>query len=300
MIRPGRDARVTGSRKAQAQLCTGRSDAEAPDLCGRGIFWVRAPHWPFAQESPPLPAMPSPPAAEMAWKSRPARATLVLRDPVDLGGSTHLEGRVVVDPARGPVRLAFRLTDDQGRTATLTPRHGGRLSPMPGRHRLLGRFWGQTLRAPMDQLDDAALDLTAVRKVSLVARSGPGRVWLLDAAGWRPGVAPPGARVPRINIGDLTVDEGAGGARTVDVAVRVDGLLASRARVAVQVLDLNGEPPPITVLTLRPGQRRATIPVSYTADHQPDPDLELIVNTWALSGAVTGDRQGHVLIRDDD
>ncbi len=309
LVRPGVDADVSGARGARVQGCTGRSDADDPRLCGRGIFWVRTPHWPFAAESPPLPAVPSPPAAEMSWTSAGARLDLTLDVPADFSGSTHLDARVVVDPARGPVQLGFRVVDDQGRAAVLTPRNEGRLNPMPGPTRLLGRLWGQTLRAPLSQLDDGdgdgsdetTVDLTAVRRVSVLASSATGRVWVLDAAGWRHGVAPPAAtRVPRVDLADLAVPEGAGGPRTVDLPVTVDGELTSRARLAVQVLDLNGEPPPITVLRLRPGQRTATIPVGYVADNRREDDLELVVNTWALSGAVTGDRQGRVLIRDDD
>ena len=104
----------------------------------------------------------------------------------------------------------------------------------------------------------------------------------------------------RVDIGDVTIDEGAGGTRTLQVPVRVDGELPRRATVAVQVLDLNGQPPSISVLRLSPGQHTASIEVPYSADRQPDPDREIVVNTWALTGVVTGDRQGQVLIRDDD
>jgi hypothetical protein len=296
MLRPGVDTTVEG---AGARLCIGRSDGSAPELCGRDLFWVRTPHWPSVVQAPPLPADPVAPAARFVWSAKGARVALVPRKPVNLSASTHLEARIAVDPAKGAVNLAFRIVDASGESTVVVPQNRGRLTPLPGPTRLLGRVWGQTVRAPLAEITE--IDLADVRRVEVVARSDAGRIWVLDTAGWRPGLAPlPAEPVARVDIGDVAIDEGAGGTRTLHVPVRVDGELPKRARVAVQVLDLNGQPPSISVLRLSPGQHTASIEVPYSADRRPDPDREIVVNTWALTGVVTGDRQGQVLIRDDD
>ena len=198
------------------------------------------------------------------------------------------------------MRLNLRIVDEDGHAVSIVPRGGGSLDPMPGPLRLLGRYWGQTLRAPL--ADASGVDLTRVRTVQLVARNDNGQVWLLDASGWRRGVAPlPAAYVPRVSLRDVTVEEGAGGTRTVDVPVTVVGSLDTRARLSVQIVDHDVDPlPPPSTLVIRPGQHHASIPVTYRADHTAEPDHELVVNIWARRGAVTGDYQARVVVRDDD
>jgi hypothetical protein len=139
----------------------------------------------------------------------------------------------------------------------------------------LGRVWGQTLRAPLAEI--TGVDLADVRRVEIVARSDTGRIWVLDAAGWRPGLAPfPAEPVARVDIGDVTIDEGAGGARTLQVPVRVDGELPRRATVAVQVLDLNGQPPPISMLRLS----RASTPHPSRCPTPPTDDPTPTKRSW--------------------
>ena len=107
--------------------------------------------------------------------------------------------------------------------------------------------------------------------------------------------------VPRVNVGDVSVQEGDGGTRTARVPVTVVGALTTMARLSVQVVDHDAAtlPPPST-LTIRPGQQRASIPVTYEADGAAGPDQEYVVNVWARRGIVTGDYQASVIVRDDD
>lgn len=296
MLRPGIDGPLLASG-GQASLCVGRAGAPDDRFCGEDVRFERTPHWVDSVESPAVPAAP---ALELRWDSRGAQAGIDLDRPVDLSSSTHLEARVVVDPAVGPVRLGLRVVDTEGRSATLVPRADGELAPMPGPLRLLGRLWAQTLRAPLTQVD--GVDLASVASVALVARSSTGHVWLLDASGWRRGTTPLGdGYVPRVRVADVTAREGSGGSRTVEVPVRVVGTLETTARLTAQVVDFAATelPAPVRVV-LQPGQRTATVPITYRADTARGPDREYAVNLWARSGAVTGDYVARVVVQDDD
>ena len=100
-VRPRLDGSAVGS-SAQAAICAGRSAADDPTFCGDGVRWERTPHWVPAFESRAVPAAPD---LELSWTSPAARGGLRLHEPVDLSGFTHLEARVIVNPATGPVRL---------------------------------------------------------------------------------------------------------------------------------------------------------------------------------------------------
>ncbi len=54
----------------------------------------------------------------------------------------------------------------------------------------------QTLRAPLSDLDEEAVDLSAVREIAVVATSQSGRAWVLEASGWRQGLA----SIPRVIV----------------------------------------------------------------------------------------------------
>lgn len=85
-------------------------------------------------------------------------------------------------------------------------------------------LWVREVRLPLAEATAAGADLARVASLELTPRQGPGRLWLMDAWGWRPGT--PEARaaaLPRIDVGHLTVEEGHAGERTYRVPVNVSG-----------------------------------------------------------------------------
>jgi len=299
LVRPRIDATLSSSPGATARLCRGYAADDARTSCGRGLMFERTPHWLPSFSSR---ATPTASAAELRWTERGARAGLVARAPVDLGSSTHLDARVVVDPAAGPVRLAFRVTDVDGDAVVLEPRLDGRLEPMPGPGRLLRRLWGQTLRAPLAGLDEAGVDRTAIASVELVSRNGSGRVWLLEASGWREGSPELGdTYVPRVNVLDVQAPEGGEGERVLDVPLTVTGVLTGTTVIEVQLVDeLTGEAPTPMRVVLEAGDDGGVIPISYVGDTTPGQDRRWTVNVWARSGAVVGRQQATATAVDDD
>lgn len=299
LVRPRIDATLSSGPGATARLCRGYAADDARTSCGRGLMFERTPHWLPSYSSR---ATPTASAAELRWTERGARAGLVPRDPVDLGSSTHLDARVVVDPAVGPVRLAFRVTDVDGDAVVLEPRLDGRLEPLPGPGRLLRRLWGQTLRAPLTGLDEAGVDRTAIASVELVSRNRSGRVWLLEASGWRQGVPELGdTYVPRVNVLDVQAPEGGAGEWVLDVPLTVTGVLTGPTVIEVQLVDeLTSEAPPPMRVVLQAGDDGAVVPISYVGDTTPGEDHRWTVNIWARSGAVVGRQQARATAVDDD
>jgi hypothetical protein len=300
LIRPGARTEVVASPRAQARLCEGRSEGRAKRYCGAGYPSFRTPHWPAARYGK---VVPTDKALELGWDAAGARGGLILDSPVDFSSASSLDARVVVDPRRGPVQVDVRVVDAAGHRAVLTPLRQGRLAALPGRSPL-GKLWAQTLRVPL--ADVGNVDLAALRRVDVIARSEQGRVWVLDLAGRRPGLRTVPDRIaPRVDLGSVSVAEGDGpGPGTLNVPVTVHGTLSQPARLSVQVVDFTadrGELPPPYVLRLAPGQRHAVIPISFERDNRDDIRLtEYSVIAYPLRGVMTGDYLGSGQVRDDD
>lgn len=300
LVRPGHNASAVAAGAGQAVLCIGRSEGRPERLCGRQFPSWRTPHWPGAYRGEVVPADR---ALEFAWEAAGASGGLALTTPGNFTRAASLFARVVMDPSRGPARLDVRIEDAAGRSVVLTPRRHGRLRPLPGRNPL-GKLWAQTLQVSLADVGD--VDLAQVQRIDLVARSQSGRLWLLDLAGRRPGLAPlPDRQAARVDLGRVTVDEGDGSSDGVmQVPVTVRGVLTRPARLSVQVVDFtaeSGELPPPYVLRLAPGQQQASIPVSYERDDLDDYDsTEYSVVAFPVRGAMTGDYLGVGRVRDDD
>jgi hypothetical protein len=300
--RPGRDAGLAPARGARTRLCAGLSASRRAVTCGRGGSEIRTPHWP--PDSRITRAVPPARAFEMRW-SRPGQTGgLQLDRPMDLSTATRLHLRTAVDPALGGVRLRVRLYDGAGdRAEVSTPRGGMFLPALPGRHPLVfGKLWAQTLRVPLGQV--TGIDLADVRRVDLVGAGADGRVWVLDLAATRPGLAPvPVRRLPRVSLGALRVREGDGPrARVVRVPFRVRGEVRAPARLVVLAEDFSDGPPPAPRrIDLRPGQTRGTVAVRFVPDTVDDRPVQHVVLLAVPARGVTIERAlGRLRIVDDD
>ncbi|MGX1621995.1 hypothetical protein [Streptomyces sp. NPDC055506] len=214
--------------------------------------------------------------------------------PVSLSGAEALALRVIVPPNTTGTRMDVSLTDSAGRQAKLG---AVRLDGLPGSDRTAS-YWGQEVRVPLTAATAAGLDLKRVKSLVLTPRSGSGRAWLMDAWGWRPGMAAvrPVA-LPRVDIGVLTADEGDSGVRTLKVPVRLSGQGSGQVRLFVADPG-NGE---VTsrLVTVRAGSSvdvpvevRGNTRFSYGSTHN--------VFAKAVRGAVIGNHLGGLTVRDDD
>jgi hypothetical protein len=283
----------------EARTCAGQSSGPA-SVCGAGLPSERTPHWPVGNQSPYRPGQP---ALELSWTGASGAATLRLDRRLDLSRSTSVDARVIVSTGTPLVRLGLRLVDADGASVVLQPRDHGRLRALPGSNPL-GKLLAQTLRTPLAGV--TGVDLTRITGIGLVSRTERGRIWLLDVAGRRPGLAPEStASVPTVSLVDVDEPEGsANDPQQVTLTVRTRGELTEPTRVLVRAVEpVEGRTLRRTSVLLRPGDPTATFTVPVERDDRDDFPATSSFNAFVFSttGAVaTGDYAARVEIRDDD
>lgn len=295
--RPGFEATPTvqGSG-AETQICTGRTaQSSAVDLCGRDVEGQVTPHWVVSGESAPPRRF-----LEMAWDASGATGGLRFGKPLDLSAD-RLELRTIVDPDAGPVQLRVRIGDGAGNKVTLTPEGGSQLDPFPGEP-WVTKLWAQAVL--VDARTATGVDLTDIRSVELVADNDHGRVWVADVAA-APAVLAvvPATRLPQIDIGSLTLDEGNGedAPKLARVPFTITGTVTAPARISVTTI---GEQPGARHrfgIEIAPGQTSGTIPIEYRSGNVSDDyDQHVQVQAYATRMVTTGNNVGGLTVRDDD
>ncbi len=310
-VKGGRELRVPGRRVslgpvngATTRLCDGYarpglilSKAAQRATCGRGISSLRTPHWPPSR----LRGIPTVHGFEMAWTAAGQSGGVRFANPLDLTGADSLDLRTVVDVPTGNVRLRVAVHDAAG-SVTVSPVGGSLLPALPDGSFSLAKRWAQTLRVSTDDL--AGLDLSAITGFDLVGVSRDGRVWVLDAAAVRPGLAPiPVKRLPRISIGEVRKVEGDGpGEHTIPVPFTIGGNVSEPSRVVVNaqnLMDSSSLTP--YVATIPAGVRTGTLDVPYLPDTRDDFRVQQYeMRVFGMRGIVGQEHAAITRLVDDD
>jgi hypothetical protein len=297
---PGQGVTLTSTGGVRSRTCV-QSDQLLPERsCLQalpGDFPVIAPHLlgPLG-----LPGEPQRRFAELGWDAAGGRADLTLAKPVSLAGDEKLALRIFTPPGTPAAHFQVRVTDAAGRSATLGDPFLGGLADAQG----FGKAWALELRMPLGVLAGTGVDPSRITRLSVVPLSGPGKLWLVDAWGWRPGLSDATAPVlPRADVGLVTVTEGDRGTRTVTVPVTVSGPARGGELVAVvqDVRESGGESPVARVLTVPAGVRTVSLPFTVTGNTRDDEPLGRILVTLEPSrGIAVGAFSGGLQVRDDD
>ncbi|MEU9787858.1 hypothetical protein AB0H92_44075 [Streptomyces phaeochromogenes] len=214
---------------------------------------------------------------------------------VSVTGAKSLALRVIVPPNTTGTRMDVSLTDTAGRRATLGDI---RLDGLPGTERTTS-YWGQEVRVPLTAATAAGLDLKQVKSLELTPRSGSGKAWLIDAWGWRPGMADVRpVSPPRVDIGRLTTDEGDSGVKTYQVPVRLSGQGSGQIRLFVS--DPETRETTSRVVTVRPGTESIDVPVDVPGNTRYSYGTAYSVFAKAVHDTVVGNHLGGVTVKDDD
>ncbi|MGW2286030.1 hypothetical protein [Streptomyces phaeochromogenes] len=234
-------------------------------------------------------------AVALDW-STPGSAVRVRPErPVSVTGAKSLALRVIVPPNTTGTRLDVSLTDTAGRRATLGDI---RLDGLPGTERTTS-YWGQEVRVPLTAATAAGLDLKQVKSLELTPRSGSGKAWLIDAWGWRPGMADVRpVSLPRVDIGRLTADEGDSGVKTYQVPIRLSGQGSGQIRLFVS--DPETRETTSRVVTVRPGTESIDVPVDVPGNTRYSYGTAYNVFAKAVHDTVVGNHLGGVTVKDDD
>jgi hypothetical protein len=277
---PDRSVRVTGGR-----ICEQVTDEPARACLISDRWSSPSPHFvPFA-----VAREPGRYAVAMSWTA-PGRPVLMRPDrAIGVAGAEDLALRLVVPPNTTGNRFGVAVTDTAGRRTELGE---VRLDGLPGTANTTS-YWGQEVRVPLKKVRGKVAGL------ELTPRAGAGPAWLIDAWAWRPGT--PAARplsLPRIDIGELKVDEGDAGVRTYRVPVRVTG--RGDGQVRLFLTDLSTYQARSWTVTVRPGTRSIRVPVTITGDTLFGTEEGFVLDAKAVRGTVIGDYQGAVLAANDD
>ncbi|MFD5477030.1 hypothetical protein [Streptomyces hawaiiensis] len=234
-------------------------------------------------------------AVALRWSAPGSPVRVRSAEPASLSGADALALRVIVPPNTTGTRLDVSLTDASGRRATLDQ---VLVDGLPGSARTAS-YWGQEIRVPLTAATRAGLDLSRVTTLEMTPRNRSGRVWLMDAWGWRPGTpAVDPVALPRVDIGRLKVDEGNSGTRTHHVPVRVSGQGGGQVRLFVT--------DPVTgratsrLVRIRPGDSVLDVPVEVEGNTRYADDMWQDVFVKAVHGAVVGSHFGGLTVRNDD
>ncbi|MFE7655062.1 alpha/beta hydrolase family protein [Streptomyces bottropensis] len=233
-------------------------------------------------------------ALAMNWSRAGTATELSPARPVSLSGAKSLSLRVIVPPNTTGTELDVALTDTAGRRADL-----GRVGVdgLPGTSRT-SSYWAREVRVPLTAETRERIDLGHVKTLHLTPRTGSGTAWLVDAHGWRPGtpVVEP-ARLPRVDVGGLTVEEGDSGTRTYQVPVQVSG--SGRGEVRLFVDEPGSDQQVVRTVRVRAGTR-VDVPVTVEGNTRYGADDLHRVAVKTVRGALVGSYLGGVTAQNDD
>jgi hypothetical protein len=279
-VLPDPSVRVTGGR-----ICEQVTKDAARACLTTDRWWGPSPH--FVPFGPP--DEPGRHAVALTWSAPDKPVALQPRRPVSVTGARELALRLVVPPNTTGNRFGVAVTDTAGQRTELGE---VRLDGLPGTENT-SSYWAQEVRVPLKQARGP------VAKLELIPRSAAGEAWLIDAWGWRPGSpAVRAVSLPRIDLGELTVEEGDSGSRTYQVPVKVTGRGPGQVRLFL-IDDYTGDTKS-WVAAIRPGTRTIPVPVEVAGDSLFGTREQVIAGAKAVRGTVIGDYQGSVQVSNDD
>jgi hypothetical protein len=215
-------------------------------------------------------------------------ATLTPAKALPVAGSRALAMRLIVPPNAPATGFTVAVTDDRGRRTELGT---ATVAGLPGSAATTS-YWAQEVRLPLPS------HLRTVARLDITPRDD-GPAWLIDAWGWSPGTpAPRPAALDRIDVGEITVDEGDSGTAEYTVRVRASGPKAAKVRLFLT--DARTYETTTWVTDVRPGTTRIPVPVAVPGDTTYGGDRRYTVAAKAIRNAVVGDYDGGVLVREDE
>ncbi len=295
LVRPGTDAAAGGPGQLCRAMATGGFlfHRRLP-ICGVGLNELRMLHWFVGRTN----GLPWPVQLLAEWQRAGPAGGLALDDPLDATGSdTSLDLRVTVDPREGAAPLRVRLADADGSTWTSARQN---LIAMTGHY--IRTWWAQTLRVDL-AVAPPRLDRAALTEVALVASSGSGRVWLLDAAARRPALLPvPDRSVPTVSVPRRTsTDEGDPGDR-IEVDWQLSAPAPSPGRFAIVARSsFRASGGSVSLVRVPAGVSSGTVQIDYDSDTTDDlPTTRLGLEVVPLRDLAVGSDVGRLIVRDDD
>ncbi|MDG4786969.1 hypothetical protein O7626_13690 [Micromonospora sp. WMMD1102] len=277
---------------AAARLCEQVAAGSNPAWCANS----NSPH--FATFDPIVPEAGRY-AIEVDWRSPGTPVNLRPPAAVSLSSAEAVALRVAVPSGSPGTQFDIAVADSAGRQATLGT---ATLEPLPAPTQTADD-WAQEVRMPLTNARSAGLNLNQVTTLVLVPRAGEtwARIWLIDAWGWRSGTpAPQPVSMPRVDLGERTVQEGNSGTVTYQVPAQVSGSGSGTGQVRVFVVDPVTGLATASLVNVTSGSTTIAVPVPVTGNTQPGDGRRYVVAVKAVQGVSVGDAYGMLTVQDDD
>ncbi|MFC4069641.1 hypothetical protein [Actinoplanes subglobosus] len=262
-----------------ARLCE-QVPAPAEAACLGSDTFAASPHFvPFQAPEPDRYAVAL---------DRPGTATLKPAKALPVAGSRALALRLIVPPNAPATGFTVAVTDDRGRRAELGT---ATVTGLPGTDWTTS-YWAQEVRLPLPA------GIRSVARLDITPR-GDGPAWLIDAWGWSPGTpAPRPAALDRVDVGEITVEEGDSGTATYTVRVRTQGPKAAKVRLFLT--DARTYETTNWLVDVKPGTTRIPVPVKVPGNTTYGGDRRYTLTAKAVRSAVVGDYDGGVVVTEDE
>ncbi|MEU0881069.1 hypothetical protein ABZ345_20880 [Lentzea sp. NPDC005914] len=273
---PDTTTQASGSARVCAQVT-----ADPTASCG-----TRSPHlvrFRFATSQPERQSV------ALKWTAAAQAGVITPAKPVSLHGSRELALRLAVPPNAPATRFGVSVIDQSGQKRSLG---AVSVTGLPGSDRL-SALWAQEVRVPLPY------GLGQVSSLELTPESASGEALLIDAHGWNKGLVPVvPARLGRVDATVTSVKEGDSGTVTQNVAITATG----NGTRTVRVFSFEGatSTPVNKLVTLKPGEHRVDVPVTYTANTRWSADTRYPIGVVAIDNAVVGAAFGGLLVLNDD
>jgi hypothetical protein len=236
-------------------------------------------------------------AVQVDWAAPGTPVSIRPSAAVSLSNAQSVALRIITRPNSPITQFDVAITDSAGRRAVLGTTT---LEPLPTPTQTV-YDWAREVRMPLTNATSAGLNLGQIATLQLVPREGNtwAGLWLIDAWGWRSGIpAPQPVSLPRVDVGERTVQEGNSGSVTYQVPAQVSG--SGNGQVRVFVVD------PVTglatnsLVTIAPGNTTIPISIPVAGNTQPGDGRRYVVAVKAVKGAFVGDAFGALTVQDDD
>lgn len=272
---PDGSTSASGSARVCAQVTRDQAAACGP----------RSPHFVSFRGAG---AQPERQSVALKWSAAGQAGTVALPKPVSLHGSKDLALRLAVPPNAAATKFGVFVTDQSGQHRSLG---AVSVTGLPGTDRT-SSLWAQEVRVPLPA------DLGRMTALELVPESASGGAWLIDAFGWDNGLVPVlPARLGRVDASLTSVVEGDSATQTHNVAVTATG---NGTRTVRLFYNDAANQPATKLVTLKPGEHRTEVPISFTGNTKWSSDTRHTVMVQAIDNAVVGAAFGGLLVRNDD
>jgi len=236
-------------------------------------------------------------AVKMFWSTVGTVYTIRPASTVSISSSTALALRLIIPAGTVGNQFDVAITDSSNRRAVLGSVTLDGL-PYPSH---TNADWAQEIRLSLSPATSAGLNLTRIASLEITPRTSTNRpAWLVDAWGWRSGLpAPQPVAQRRVDLGELTAQEGNSGTVTYQVPAVVSGSGSGQVRIFV-VDPATGLVSTATTVSVPSSGSTISIPIQVAGNTVAGDTRAYLVAAKAISGVTVGDVYGQLRVQDDD